>query len=109
MCVGDKPQDMDAGYGYRADGSAKQRGFLGPLTGADGDQMTEFSVGFDGVGDIPSLIPTLHPAELNYILQKQEVPVSVDAKLLKHAQERKALGKSPYWNPADDGGENVHR
>jgi hypothetical protein len=88
-------------YGKRADGTQKDRGYLGELQTPRGDIMTEYSVNIDG-REVPSVIPTLHPAELNYILQTEIVPRSVDHKLYKHARERVRQGKSPFWTVQQD-------
>jgi hypothetical protein len=88
-------------FGYRPSGEKKERGYLGILQNPQGNAMTEYSVDY-GFGDIPSLIPTLMPAELNYILQTGIVPQSIDVKLIQHALMRQRLGLSPFWNQQQD-------
>jgi len=64
----------DQGYGYRADGTRKGKGFLGELQMQDGSDRvaTEISIGveFDGKEtEIPTLVPTLDEEQRNYLLQ----------------------------------------
>lgn len=88
-------------YGLRVDGTHKERGFLGEIPTPTGDVMTEFSVNVDG-REIPSIVPTLHPSELNYIIQTGMVPESAIPKIYQHAVQRNRAGKSPFWNTEQD-------
>lgn len=88
-------------FGYDPEGRKKERGFLGILQDPQGNYMTEYSVDY-GQGNIPSIIPTLVPAELNYIMQTGIVPQLIDWKIINHALMRQRMGKSPFWNSAQD-------
>ena len=88
---------------YRPDGSIKGRGYLGPLKNARGETMTEYSMGI-GLGgqevDVPSLVPTLTPEEINYILNMQDgmpIPPSIAQKAADHARMRMSQGL-PVFN-----------
>lgn len=98
-------------YGKRRDGKPKGPGFLGPVE-ADGDVMTELTIGMpvrqpDGTEvemDIPTMVPTLTPAELDYLkANRNRLPgpghpifdVIAD-KAKAHAEERLAAGQSPF-------------
>jgi len=86
----------------RADGSMKGRGYLGPLTNAAGQSMTEYSigVGIDGQEtEIPTMVPTLAPGEIEYLLQMQDgmqVPQGIQQKAVDHALMRMRQGLSPF-------------
>jgi hypothetical protein len=113
--LSDKPdpkkrrEEMAGGYGYgkRADGTEKGRGFLGELKRPDGRVSTELSVGvtIDGRDmEIPSLVPTLNKKEIDYLLATPEGPAmwktpmgkQVLNKAVAHAKDRIAQGKSPF-------------
>ena len=96
------PQDL------RKDGTMKGRGWLGvlPIKYPDGKTgvATEFSV---GVGlnnkniDIPTIVPTLAPEELNLMLNdvipnNKKVPDQILKKAVDHAKQRMKQGLSPY-------------
>ena len=95
----------------RADGSQKGMGFLGPLKFHDGRTSTEVSVGVQIGGkeiEIPALVPTLTPSEIDYILKggslkKDAGPVAneIVRKAQQHAEERLAAGKSPFAGEGD--------
>jgi hypothetical protein len=91
---------------YRPDGSMKGQGFLGPLKNARGETMTEYSigVGIDGRDmDIPTLVPTLSPEEIQHILNMQDggqIPPAIQQKAVEHALMRMRQGLSPFH---DDG------
>jgi hypothetical protein len=58
-------------FGLRTDGTKKGNGWLGVLNRPDGKVSTEISAGFNIDGnevDIPLLVPTLDPEEINYLL-----------------------------------------
>lgn len=87
---------------YRPDGSMKGRGYLGPLKNARGETMTEYSMGI-GLGgqevDVPSLVPTLTPEEINYILNMQDgmpIPPNIAQKAADHARMRMSQGLSVF-------------
>ena len=86
----------------RSDGSQKGQGYLGPLKNALGQSMTEYSIGveFDGKEtDIPTMVPTLTPQEIEYILNMQDgmrIPPSIEQKAADHALMRMRQGLSPF-------------
>lgn len=95
--VGKPRSDM-----LRADGSTKGRGYFGPLRNDAGQNMTEYSIGveFDGKEtDIPTMVPTLAPGEIEYLLQMQDgmqVPQGIQRKAVDHALMRMRQGLSPF-------------
>lgn len=98
-------------YGKRRDGKPKGPGFLGPVT-AGKDTMTELTIGLpirqaDGTEvemDVPTMVPTLTPAELNYLkANRNRLPGPghpifdvIAGKAKTHAEERIASGQSPF-------------
>lgn len=92
----------DKGYGKRWHSDEyKDVGHLGEIRMPDGrDVMTEVSLGEPGSKtdiDRPSIIPGMHPADLNYIRETGKVPEDVKATSLQFANERRKEGKSPYY------------
>ena len=78
-------------YGNRQDGSRKGPGFLGELKRPDGSVSTELSIGVNLNGqemEIPSLVPTLHPLEINHLLQGNRPTRVIINKAVDHAQSR---------------------
>lgn len=92
----------------RQDGTPKGNGWLGVLPMKNGQVASEATIGvsFDGKETlIPSLVPTLSPGEINYILNQEKLspemwksPVgqSIVGKAVEHAKKRIAEGKSPF-------------
>lgn len=96
--------DAGAGYGTRADGTQKGRGFLGELKRPDGGVSTEISVGVNIGGketEIPTLVPTLTRSEIDYLLSGGRPTDAIVDKAVKHAKERMAMGKSPFASESD--------
>ena len=90
------PTSLDS---YRPDGSMKGRGFLGPLTNRSGQTMTEYSIGVNIGGkeiEIPTLVPTLTPQELNSILTGGKISDEIVRKAVDHARGRMQQGLSPF-------------
>jgi len=94
----------------RPDGSQKGGGFFGLLKRPDGKVSTEISIGLDMGGkeiNVPLLVPSLTPEELNYLLQTdveskdflKNIPRSIMEKAYIHAQERMKAGISPFALP----------
>lgn len=86
-------------YGTRPDGTAKGKGWLGELKRPDGRVSTELSISFGDVlggKDIPLLVPTLTPAEVQQILSGGEPPKSALDKAIQHAIQRDKQGLSPF-------------
>jgi hypothetical protein len=95
-------------YGLRQDGTPKGEGWLGELKRPDGDVMTELTVGTDVNGkdmDIPTMVPTLSPEEIQYLLFHVygnkgvfDTPVgkSILQKAIEHATMRNSSGLSPF-------------
>lgn len=88
--------------GNRPDGSKKGSGFLGVLKSANGNAMTEYSIGvkIDGKErDIPTLVPTLNRSEVTTLLNLKDgekIPESIVQKAVDHAKMRIADGKSVF-------------
>lgn len=96
-------------YGYRADGSPKGNGFLGPQKTPDGRVMTEYTIGvkIDGKEtEIPTLVPTLTKEELGELVKTGKVTDAVADKAIAHAKERMAQGKSVF---ADSGSKTIRK
>jgi hypothetical protein len=98
------PGTYDANFGARPDGSAKGAGFLGVLAGRGpnkGQAMTEFSVGVEIDGqqmEIPTLVPTLTPNELNLVLNGK-ITDEIVRKAADHARARLAQGQGVFADP----------
>lgn len=88
--------------GNRPDGSKKGSGFLGVLKSANGNAMTEYSIGVKIKGkeiDIPTLVPTLNRSEVTTLLNLKDgekIPESIVQKAVDHAKMRIADGKSVF-------------
>jgi hypothetical protein len=86
----------------RNDGTQKGRGYLGTIRDSQGRPMTEFSigVGMDGRDiEIPTMVPTLDPAEIEYLRNMQAgtpMPQSIQQKAIEHAKMRMKQGLSPF-------------
>ena len=97
-------------YGRREDGSFKGDGWLGPLeiTMPDGSRgtATEYSIGVNINGkdmDIPSLVPTLTPQEVemmkdDIVPNGKPVPKEITGKAVEFARSRIGKGQS-VWAP----------
>lgn len=82
---------------YRKDGSRKGAGFLGPLQykGPGGGTSTELSIGVNLGGkemEIPSLVPTLSPQEINQLLRGGMMSDVIVQKAVEHARQRMQQG-----------------
>ena len=94
-------------YGLRQDGTPKGEGWLGALKRPDGGVMTEYTIGTNINGkdmDIPTIVPTLSPEEIQYLLMSSEnhdvldTPIgqSIIRKAIEHAVMRNKSGMSPF-------------
>jgi hypothetical protein len=94
-------------YGLRQDGTKKGQGWLGPIKRPDGRVSTELTIGVSIGGkevDIPSMVPTLTPDEVNYLITTPENPqifqtpigLGIMQKAADHAQQRLMQGLSPF-------------
>ena len=84
---------------YRQDGGRKGNGFLGPLKFHDGKTSTELSIGVNLGGkqmEIPSLVPTLSPQEIQHLLGGGQMTDSIVQKAVAHARMRMQQGLSPF-------------
>ena len=96
----------DYGYGLRTDKTQKGRGYFGELKRPDGKISTELAIGvtFDGKEmEIPSLVPTLDKAEIDYLLDGNKPTAGIVQKAVAHAKTRMASGKNPFAGPDDEG------
>lgn len=87
----------------RPDGSKKGMGWLGPYKNANGDDVTEYSIGVEIDGkqmDIPVLVPNLTEKEIMSVLKASEYGEfphgDVIDKAVAHARMMIAKGKSPF-------------
>lgn len=86
-------------YGNRIDGTKKSSGFFGELPTNDGNVATEISIGVDFDGketQIPALVPTLSPWEMQWLLDGKEPTPEIVDKAAQHAMERMRRGLSPF-------------
>ena len=84
---------------YREDGSKKGRGFFGLLPFKDGRTSSELSIGVNMDGkeiQIPSLVPTLAPEEIQHLLQGGQMTPQIVQKAVDHARQRMLQGLSPF-------------
>jgi hypothetical protein len=98
------PGTYDPNFGIRPDGTAKGNGFLGVLMGRGpnkGQAMTEYSVGVNIDGkdmDVPTLVPTLTPNEVNMVLNGR-LTDSIVQKAAQHARARLQQGYGVFADP----------
>jgi uncharacterized membrane protein len=95
------------GYGLRADGTKKGKGFLGELKRTDNadDVSTEISIGvkIDGKEtEIPALVPTLTKKEVDHLLAGGEMTDPIVKKAVEHAKKRIKAGLSPFKEEGED-------
>lgn len=89
-------------FGDRPDGTKKGTGFLGVLKTANGNAMTEYSIGvkIDGKEmDVPTMVPTLNRSEVKTLLNLKDgekIPEAIVQKAVDHAKQRIADGKSVF-------------
>lgn len=90
----------------RADGSGlKGRGLLGPMLSNGGmSASTELSIGVDVGGrnmEIPALVPTLSPMEIQYLLSGGQPTDEIIKKAVQYSIHRNALGRGPFAEPGE--------
>jgi hypothetical protein len=88
-------------YGNRVDGTAKGKGYMGPLAMQDGTDKiaTELTVGVEMDGkevNIPLLVPSLTGKEVQYLLKGNKPTHEIVSKAAIHARKRMSQGLSPY-------------
>lgn len=84
---------------FRADGSKKGQGFLGPLKFHDGRTSTELSIGVNIGGrdvEIPALVPTLSKEQIDHLLAGNAPTDGIAEKAIEHAKMRVGQGLSPF-------------
>jgi hypothetical protein len=95
----------------RTDGTTKSAyGFLGPITNATGQTMTELSIGVEIDGKetlIPSIVPTLTSEEIQILRtmkggEGNKLPQSIIEKAVQHARERMQAGKNPFYQDDEE-------
>lgn len=89
---------------FRPDGSRKGMGFLGQMPFHDGRTSTELSIGVNLGGkqtEIPSLVPTLHPDEIQHLLRGGEMTPSIVQKAVEHARMRMQQGRPVFADDQD--------
>jgi hypothetical protein len=88
----------------RMDGTLKGPGFFGRIDRPDGDYSTELSIGveFDGKEvQIPTLVPTLTPGEVDFLINGNDPTPEIFEKAVKHAIDRKKGGLSPFYEEGE--------
>ena len=94
-------------YGTAPSGRVKGKGYLGELQRSDGRVSTELSIGVNLDGEeveIPSIVPTSTPEELEYLLNtnpspdmwKTPIGSQIVSKAVDFAKQRRVQGKSPF-------------
>lgn len=99
--------DLLPNYGKRVDGTNKGSGWQGEIAANNGNVMTELSIGVDfgnGQIEIPLIVPTTSPEELNIMSNGGEIPQSAYDKAVSHSLQRLRSGQSPF---ANDGGKGL--
>lgn len=97
--INPQPRGMEE---FRPDLTKKGMGYMGALKRPDGGVSTELSIGVDfGRGEtlIPTLVPTLAPDEVVYLLSKppeDPIPRQILDKAVSHAKQRLSQGLSPF-------------
>lgn len=92
------PNGINNQYGQRMDGTDKSSGWLGEIRMPDGNTvMTEYSFDMDG-REMPSIIPNMHPAEINYIRETGNISDGAYATAISFANKRAKQGMSPFVN-----------
>lgn len=96
----------EADYGPRHGGQGRKgRGFFGELKTPDGSVATEKSIGIDfgyGETEIPLLVPTLTPDEVQKVLQGKEDD-GIIGKAVEFARARKRAGLPAFALPEEEG------
>ena len=83
----------------RLDGTEKGSGFFGELKRPNGQISTELSIGVNFGGEeiqIPTLVPTLTPGEINSLLEGRGPTEEIKKKAVDHAKDRMKRGLSPF-------------
>jgi len=96
MPLGKQPTNN---YGLREDGTAKGRGWMGPIKTTDGSIMTEKSIGvnFDGKEIlIPLIVPTLNLLEIEKLKRNEQATPEMIKKAADFAKQRIAARKSVW-------------
>ena len=91
-------------WGYRPDGTPKGAGYFGSIPMADGQVMTEMSVGVNLGGrdmEIPTIVSTSTRAELDYLAAGNPPTDQMVRKAVNHALMRMSQGKSVWAGPED--------
>jgi LAS superfamily LD-carboxypeptidase LdcB len=97
----------------RADGTQKGTGYLGVLNRPDGGVSSELSMGVEIDGkevQIPTMVPTLNPEEINYLLNiptdedlmRTEIGKRIMDKAYNHAMMRMDQGLSPFYQEGEE-------
>ena len=97
----------------RADGTQKGTGYLGVLNRPDGGVSSELSMGVEINGqevEIPTMVPTLNPEEINYLLNtpadedlmRTEIGKRIMDKAYNHAMMRMDQGLSPFYQEGEE-------
>ena len=94
----------------RHDGSMKGTGWFGPLKNSLDQDVTEFSIGLnfgEGDVDVPTLVPTLTPEEVQQVLDVSagngQLSDAIIQKAGTHARMRMDQGLSPFSVSGDLG------
>lgn len=95
-----RPQNPS--YGKRPDGTIKGTGWLGELKMRDGSNnvATEMTIGVNLDGqetNIPMIVPTLAPDELDHLLKGGKPTKQIVDKAVQHAISQMRNGQSPYY------------
>jgi hypothetical protein len=95
----------DYGYGNRANGTPKGRGYFGELKTSDGRVMTE--LGSNATIDGEDLhYPLIHPgmsrADMDHLTSGGNPTSEMHNSAIRHALQRKDAGKDPFAGEDDE-------
>ena len=93
------PNPSDPSWYRYGNASLKGTGLLGPQTNQQGQGMSEYSIGVPMNGqetEIPSMVPTLSPQELQGILTNGAITPAIKSKATNYAYARQSRGLPPF-------------
>lgn len=94
----------DYGYGRRADGSLKGRGFFGPIPSVKGTVATELGANSTVDGrdlHYPLIHPNLNREQIDYLVKGGKPTPELHDLAIKHAMERLGQGLQPFAGEGD--------
>ena len=96
----------------REDGTKKGLGFFGKLNRPDNNYSTELSMGVNFDGEerlIPTIVPTLKPWEVQYLLMGAKPTPEIMRQAVEHARLRRSQGKGAFAETGEQIDYNKYR